>query len=263
VSRISATEALLTFAYHDLRCVHVELWDRHLTVEDVRSSPYTLTTRETLEVDLSGSEQDVLSRMHSRTRTYVRRADKVGLRVEEVSGSDFADEYYRQLEDVFASSSLVPTSGIERVRSLVEHVSPSGQLLMLRVRDADGNPVASLLTVGRNARATLWGLAWYRSAAKLHPIEPLQWAAMIRWRERGATTYDLDGATLAKAKFGGRPRTEAHLHHSKHALLDVGRKAAQAMFYSRQQLFGRLRALGTSKAQPSHEPQDAEGRTIA
>jgi hypothetical protein len=218
-----------------------------MEVADARSLPYRLTTRETLEVDLSGSEQDVLARMHSRTRTYVRRAPRVGLCIEEVSDADFASEYYEQITDVFASSSLVPTFGIDRVRSLVENVLPSGQLLMLRVRDDDGHPIASLLTVGRNARATLWGLAWYRAAARLHPVEAVQWAAMARWRERGAVVYDLDGAMLAKEKFGGQPRTEAHLHHSRHPAFDLGRNVVRAAFYERQRLTGQLRSMVGSR----------------
>lgn len=235
-----AAEALLDFAYGDLGCVHVELWDRHMRVEDARTLPYALTTRETWEVDLSGSEQEILSRMKSRTRTYVRRASRTGLRIEEVSGADFADEFYPQLVDVFESSDLVPTYGVDRVRDLIESLEASGQLLMLRVRDSAGEPIASVLTVGRGARATLWGLGWYRAAAKDHPVEPLQWEVMLRWRERGATVYDLDGPTLAKAKFGGEPRTEAHLHHSKYAVLDTGRDAVRALFYSRQRVLGRL-----------------------
>ena len=76
---------------------------------------------------------------------------------------------------------------------------------------------------------------------------------MLRWRERGATVYDLDGPTLAKAKFGGEPRSEAHLHHSKYALLDTGRDAVRAMFYRRQRLLGRLNARRSRAApEPNH-----------
>ena len=248
VSRIRAAEALLEFAYGDLGCVHVELWDRHLRVDDAKSLPYVLTTRETSEIDLSRSEQEILAEMQSRTRTYVRRASRVGLRIEEVSGVDFADEYYHQLVDVFESSSLVPTYGVDRVRDLIESVGPSGQLLMLRVRDGDDDPIASLITVGRNQRSFLWGLAWHRAAAKLHPVEPLQWEAMRRWRERGAGSYDLDGPGLGKAKFGGEPRIEAHLHHSRYAVLDVGRSAVRTLFYSRQRFMGRVRARRANRA---------------
>lgn len=245
-SRVEAARALLDFAYRDLGCVHVELFDRHMQVDDARSLPYVLTPRETFEVDLTGSEQDILAQMQSRTRTYVRRASRVGLHIEEVESVDFADEYYEQLVDVFASSALVPTHGIDRVRSLVENVGPSGQLLMLRVRDPDGTPVASILTLGRGTRSTLWGLAWYRTAARLHPVEPLQWEAMRRWRERGARTYDLDGSALAKKKFGGQHRIEAHLHHSRHAAFELGRNSLRTLFYARQRMIGRLRTRGAS-----------------
>jgi hypothetical protein len=241
-SRAKAAVALLDFAYKELGCVHVELWDRPMEPDEARTTPYAVTRRETFEVDLSGSTEDVLARMQSRTRTYVRRASRSGLRIEEVTGVVVAEEYHRQLVDVFAASALVPTYGVDRVRALIENVGPSGQLLVLQVRDARDDPVATLLTVGRGSRATLWGLSWYRAAARLHPIEPLQWAAMQRWRERGAATYDLDGATLAKYKFGGSMRVETHLHHSRYAAIEAGRNAVKAVFYGRQRLIGRLHA---------------------
>jgi hypothetical protein len=240
-SHVEAADALLDFAYGDLGCVHIELWDRRMRLDQTATTRYSVSPRDTWEVDLVGTEEEVLTRVHSRTRTYIRRAPKTGLLIEEVTGAGFADEYHRQLVDVFTSSALVPTYGVERVRSLIEHVEPSGQLLMQRVRDPDGQPIASLITLGRHARATLWGLAWYRSAAKLHPIEPLQWAAMMRWRERGAAVYDLDGAALGKAKFGGDRITEARLHHSRHATLEIGRDAVRRLFYGRQRLVGRWR----------------------
>jgi hypothetical protein len=243
VDRREAAIALLEFAYRELGCVHVEVRDRISDVTGIHDSPYSVTTRETLVVDLNGSEDDAIGRMHSRTRTYVRRAPRIGLVIEEATDPGFADEYNAQLVDVFGSKALVPTYGMDRIRSLIEIVGPSGQLSTIRLQSPGGEPVGSIVTVGRNARAALWGLAWYRSAAEFHPVEALQWAAMRYWRAQGAVAYDLDGTGLAKEKFGGSVQTELHLHHSRHAVFDRGRDAIRTLFYSQQRARGRLRSL--------------------
>ena len=82
VDRAEAAIALLGFAYRELGCVHVEVSDRCSDITGMHDSRFTIDFRETLEVDLSGSEDDVISRMRSRTRTYVRRASRIGLVVE-------------------------------------------------------------------------------------------------------------------------------------------------------------------------------------
>jgi hypothetical protein len=248
VDRGEAAKALLDFAYQDLGCFHVEIRDQFLRADTLSALSFLIEPRETFEVDLTGSEDDVLTRMHSRTRTYVRRGPRIGLRVEEVSGVGFADEYYTQLLDVFGSKSLVPMHGVERVRSLIETVEPSGQLGMLRVRDPEGDPVASIITLGRQRRSALWGLAWHRAAAKLHAVELIQWAAMSYWRERGATVYDLDGTILGKEKFGGSIRTDLQLRHSRYPVLERGRDAVRAILYARQRVQGRFRARTAARS---------------
>jgi hypothetical protein len=239
--RVDAAKALLDFAYRDMGCFHVEIRDQFPGAEALTAHSFLVEPRETFEVDLTGSDEDVLSRMHSRTRTYVRRGPRIGLRVEEVTGVGFAEEYYEQLLDVFGSKSLVPMHGVERVRSLIDIVGPSGQLGMIRVTDPGGDAVASIITLGRKRRSALWGLAWHRAAANLHAVEVIQWAAMSYWRERGAIIYDLDGTILGKEKFGGSIRTDLQLRHSRHPVLERGRDAVRAILYARQRVQGRLR----------------------
>jgi hypothetical protein len=198
-----------------------------------------------------------MARMKSRTRTYLRRAERVGLATEEETDIAFADEYHHQLVDVFASSGLTPTYGVERVRKLIEIVGPSGQLSMMRLLGPDGDRLGTILTIGRNSRAALWGLAWYRSAAELHPVEPIQWAAMQYWHGRGMSIYDMDGNHPAKAKFGGQVRLEYRMHHSKYAVLEHGRNAVRSLFYSRQRLMGRVQER--TRARSSRDGSDTRG----
>jgi hypothetical protein len=70
--------------------------------------------------------------MSSACRRATRKSDKEGVRVEEAHGIGFADEYFPQLEDVFAKQSLRPPYGVERVRELIRCLEPSGNLLLVR-----------------------------------------------------------------------------------------------------------------------------------
>jgi hypothetical protein len=81
--------------------------------------------------------------MTSACRRAIRKSEKEGVVVEQTSGVDFADEYYAQLEDVFAKQSLRPMYGVSRVRELVRSLEPTGRLLLLRARAPDGTRCAA------------------------------------------------------------------------------------------------------------------------
>ena len=81
--------------------------------------------------------------------------------------SAFADEHYAQLQDVFAKQGLVPTYGVARVRLLIRHLQPTGNLLLLRARDAEGHCAATGIFFGMNRHAYFWGNASWRSSQTL------------------------------------------------------------------------------------------------
>ena len=130
VDRRDAARALLPFAFGPLRCLHVELCDRYLQRGDLDGTRYeTDCSRRTFVVDLTGSEADVFGRMTSPCRRAVRKAEKSGVRVEVAQGLPFADEYYEQLQGVFARQSLAPSYGVGRVRELIRALEKTDNLL--------------------------------------------------------------------------------------------------------------------------------------
>jgi hypothetical protein len=239
--RRAALEALLDFPYGPLGCAHVEVGDRHVTEAEIAGSRYRVTNRPIYLLDLDAPEEVLISRMQKRTRNYVRRAEKTGLRFEEVTDVAFADEYFEQLIDVYRESDIVPNYDVHEVRQMIEIMRPSGQLLMLRARDAIGTPIASSISLGRNRRAYAWGQAFFRDEAARHPIEPLMWEGMRRWRERGALVYDLDAGDFAKTKFGAKSSPELHLRHSRYPGLEFGRMGVRAAIEVRRRVAALLR----------------------
>jgi CelD/BcsL family acetyltransferase involved in cellulose biosynthesis len=242
--RRTVADALLPFAFDDLGCLHVELADRQLSAEWMAGSGYLEEQGRTFVIDLDRGEEAILGAMRQTTRTYIRQAGRKGLTAERSTDVEFADEYYEHLVEVFARQGLVPTYGVERVRQLVHSLGPSGQVLLLRVRAPSGDSLATAILIGRNRTAFLWGAAFRRAQADLHPNELLQWEAMRHWRDQGVLRYDMGGGGDYKAKYGGVETPTFSFHRSRFAVMRHGRSAVRRLFRARQVVAGR-RARGT------------------
>jgi glycosyltransferase involved in cell wall biosynthesis len=202
VSRREATVALLAFARRTLRCVHLELKDRRLGLEEVAGLGLEHTRTVSFEIDLARSEDELFAGMSSACRRAIRKAAKSGTTVEEVEGPEFADEYYAQLIDVFAKQSLRPTYDVERVRELITCVHPTGRLLLLRAVGPDGQRIATGIFPAMNGTAYFWGGASWRRHQILRPNEAIFWYAMRYWRDRGMTVLDMGGGGDYKRRYG-------------------------------------------------------------
>lgn len=204
VSRHAALQALLPFAFRNLGCLHLELKDRELTLGDLdglgfQSTPFTI-----FEIDLAPPEHDIFAGMSSACRRAIRKGHKVGLTVEEARGDGFAEEYYAQLEDVFAKQSLTPSYGVERVQELIRCLHPTGRLLLLRVVSPEGERIATGIFPAMNGVAYFWGGASWRGHQILRPNEAIFWHAIRHWKARGMTTLDMGGGGDYKRKYGPR-----------------------------------------------------------
>lgn len=248
--RRAAADALTRFAFGDLGCLHVELGDRWMTREQMADSGYAVEGGRTFVVDLASPEEEILSRMRSTTRNYVRQAGRKGLRAERVTEISFADEYHAQLTEVFARQGLAPTYPAVRVRELIRTVEPSGGLLLMRVRAPNGDSLATAIVVGRNHTAVLWGAAFDRARADSHPNELLHWEAMRYWRSKGILRYDMGGGGDYKAKYGGVEVPTYRFYRSRYRVLRLGRSAIRRMVRARQVVLGRF-------ARPSERPETA------
>jgi hypothetical protein len=206
IDRREAVEALLPFAFQRLRCLHLELLDRRARFEELSGLGARLAEFNTYEVDLAREEEEIFGGMSSACRRAIRKSVKEGVRVEEAHGIEFADEYYAQLEDVFAKQSLRPPYGVERVRELVRCLEPSGQLLLVRALSPQGHSIATAIFPVLNEFAYFWGGASWRSHQILRPNEAVFWYTMRLLRERGIPLLDLGGGGAYKRKYGPSER---------------------------------------------------------
>ncbi len=241
MSRPPLIEELIRCAFDQWDCAHVELMDRHVSVDDAISLGYEYRRFSGFEIDLTLAQDRLLAHMTSACRRCIRKAAKTGVIIEEAYDLRFAEEYYAQLQQVLAKQSLVPTYGIDRVHALIAHLSDTGRLLLLRARDPDGVCIATGIFPAMNGTMYFWGGASRREALSYRPNEALQWYAMSYWKARGMQRYDMGGGGEYKRKFGGAEIVVPWIRKSKYHGLPALRAVARHLIGWRQRVLGHAR----------------------
>lgn len=234
-------EVLSDFSFNELGCRVIQLSERRFADIDFKDSSYSVINYRNLEIDLSNSEQELLSNMATSYQKGIRKASKLGVTIEEASNIDFADDYCAQLQDVFAKSSLVPIYNINRVRSLIKNVYPSGNLLLLRARSPDGECIATGIFPAFNDTMITWGSASWRKYQKFRPNEYLKWYAMRYWKTRGMTTFNLGGWSEYKKQFGGKQIRGVILVKTKPAFVAMYHMRAKKFLKQYRKIAGRFK----------------------
>jgi hypothetical protein len=227
VDRSVLLEPLARFAFRELGCWHVELMDRHISPDQIDAIGWPHRLFRNTEIDISGTEDEILANMKGSCRTSIRKAERSGVKVEIATDDQFASDYYAQLLDVFAKQGLRPTFSIDRVRLLMKHLLPTGNLLLLRARNAEGVCVATGLYPAFRCTMYFWGGASLRQYQILQPNEPVQWFAMQYWKERGVLACDMGGGGDYKLKYGGKPLIIPWCRKSRYRWVEVLRGVAQ------------------------------------
>jgi CelD/BcsL family acetyltransferase involved in cellulose biosynthesis len=213
--RRAPADALMRFAFKDLRCLHVELLDRHASFDELEGLGGRLDTFFTWEIDLTQDEEALLAGMASSCRRAIRKSEKEGVRIEEAHGVEFAEEYYAQLEDVFAKQERRPPYGVDRVQEMIRCLEPTGNLLMVRAVAPNGERIATGLFPVHEDFGYFWGGASWRQHQALRPNEAMFWYVIRTLKERGVPLLDMGGGGDFKRKFGPSERKVPILRRSR------------------------------------------------
>jgi hypothetical protein len=259
VPRKGALEALETFAWDELRCLHMEISDPNFTFEDGEGLGFKAEYYGSYRTDLAQTEEQIFNSMDSACRRCVRKAEKSGVKIEEAHDPGFADEYYEQLEEVFEKQNLVPTYSVDRVRLLMKHLEPTGRVLLLRARDREGKCIATGIFPGFNKTAEFWGNASLRAYQHLRPNEAIHWYAMRYWKQRGATIYDWGGEGTYKEKYGCVAHRVPWFTKSRYQVIGALRDEARRMFARKQRFAGWLQTNRSGARKTSEEHLQNEG----
>lgn len=252
-SRSAALQALEMAAWDTLKCLHMEVSDPCFRVDDGQSLGFEVDSYASYRTDLTKPEDEIFGAMDSACRRCIRKAEKSGVVIEEAHDAAFADDYYEQLQDVFAKQALVPTYKIDRVRSLIAHLEPTGRILLLRARDAQGKCIATGIFPGYNKIAEFWGNASFRHSQILRPNEAIHWHAMRYWKKRGVAVYDWGGGGTYKEKYGCVAHAVPWFTKSRYAVVSKLRDGAKKAFEQKQRFLGWLQGERTADGADARE----------
>lgn len=202
VSRVDALLALKRFAFKQLGCLHLEILDRHFTMDDVADLDVDIAMERTYISPLHLDEEQIFASMSSACRRRIRKAEKNGVIVEEAAPEGFAEEHYEQLIEVFAKQNLKPPYSRQYVQTLIDKIHPTGDALLLRARTRDGEKIASAIYFGNKDHSLFWDNGSLRRHQILRPNEALHGYALKYWKRRGVKYHDWCGSNDYKRKYG-------------------------------------------------------------
>jgi len=153
--------------------------------------------RNTVLIDLSASEDEMLRRMKQKTRYNIRLAERKGVTVRAGTLDDLPILYRMYAETSVRDGFVIRNEAYYRtvwqsfMRPVTSMGEPSAEPLIAEV---EGEPAAAIFLFSFAGRAYyLYGMSREVHRDRM-PNYLLQWEAMKRARSRGCTVYDLWGA---------------------------------------------------------------------
>ena len=158
-----------------------------------RFSSDQIQFKNTVLIDLSASEDEILARMKQKTRYNIRLAGKKGVTVRVGALADLPMLYKMYAETSVRDGFVIRDEGYYRTvwELFMQSAEPSAEPLIAEV---DGEVVAAIFVFYFAGRAYyVYGMSREAQREKM-PNYLLQWEAMKRAKSRGCSVYDLWGA---------------------------------------------------------------------
>lgn len=179
----------------------------------LRASPMHLAAEHTVMIDLGASEEEMLARMRRQTRYEVRRADKLGIKVNRGRTEEMFQEFHTVQKNTAKRQNFVPPS----LKVLMAEKEAFGENIWIYVaKSAEGEPVAYGLIIGDGREAAYYEAASTDLNRKLPGAYALLWRAMRDLKKAGYERFNLwgiapagqpghryAGVTTFKTGFGG------------------------------------------------------------
>ncbi len=164
---------------------------RDLTARGWRFSPEQVQFRNTVWLDLTRSEEEILAAMKQKTRYNIRLAARKGVVVRVAEEGDL-DLLYRMYAETAARDGFVIRPR-EYYLTVWRTLWAAGMAEPL-IAEVEGEPVAAVVIFRFAGRAYyFYGMSTGRHRNKM-PTYLLQWEAIRRARAAGCTVYDFWGA---------------------------------------------------------------------
>lgn len=242
VNRYDLLPAITEYLFKKKRASIIEIEDRFLDIDTARRLGYVYSESGTLELNVDASDEELFKIFKSDARNFIRQFERKGASLEISEPNEwFAEEYYRQLEDVFAKQGMVPTYSLAKVKCIINHLKNTNKILCLLVRNPEGQPIGTSIFIGYKEKFFFWGGASYRSGQFYRPNEYMIWTAIRYWREKGAKVFDMVGIRDYKRKFGSHEEYYAHLIIARNKFIIFLRNVAKKIYFTLLKIKGKLK----------------------
>lgn len=202
-SRTAIIPELWRFMRKTFGCFYMEIVDWKISVEEAQKAGLPFGIQETYVKEITDDINQVFKTFSSTCRNQIRRFERNEAKLQTVDPDEaFAEEYYLELEKVFAYQGLQPSYDLKRVKSLLKHIREiSDNTVYTTVSySPDGTPIGTLIGFGFRKTAYLWGLTVIREE-QYYQSDALLWDSFLHWKALGYEHYDLVGVRPYKLKF--------------------------------------------------------------
>jgi lipid II:glycine glycyltransferase (peptidoglycan interpeptide bridge formation enzyme) len=162
-----------------------------------KKAPFHLHAEHTTILDLTKSEEDLLSRMRRQTRYEVRRADKLGIQVDFSSSNKAYEEFYELHSATARRQSFIPPS---RELLFAEKEAFGSQARLYAAKSAEGETIAMGLVIIYGEEADYFEAASSDLGRKLPGAYALIWRAARDLKSLGVKRFNLFGIAPEGAK---------------------------------------------------------------
>lgn len=179
-------------------------------------------------VDLTGTEEEILNKMHAKWRYNIRLSERKGVNIHRYLGNDDnlsekIDKFYELTKETNArdgNSSHAKSYYLDLIKSSAEQIAQGNDVpvISLYIAEHEGDEIASIMTLFSHDEAIYLYGASSNNKRNLMPNHLLQWTAMRDAKAYGSKYYDMygmppegkdenhpmHGLYMFKANFGGR-----------------------------------------------------------
>lgn len=162
----------------------------------LKKSPMHLAAEHTVMVDLTRSEEEMLSSMRRQTRYEVRRADKLGITVEKSNSEDIFKEFHTVQVETAKRQGFIPPN-LKTLLAEKEAFKDEIWIYTAKTAEPEERPIAYGLVIGNGNEADYYEAASTDLNRKLPGAYALLWRAMRDLKKAGYTRFNLWGVAPA------------------------------------------------------------------
>ena len=194
----------------------------------IRKNSVDIQPPDSTLVDLTGTEEEILEKMHSKWRYNIRLSERKGVNIHRYLGNDInlsekIDKFYELTKITNArdgNASHAKSYYLDLIKSSAEEISKGRDVpvISLYIAEHEGEEIASIMTLFSHDEAIYLYGASSNNKRNLMPNHLLQWTAMKDAKVYGSKFYDMygmppegknenhpmHGLYMFKANFGGK-----------------------------------------------------------